>query len=257
MELGIAGRTALVCASTSGLGLASARALATEGVKTVICGRRGDLARREAAALPEAIGVEIDLERPDAARRLADAAAEAFGPIDILVLNSAGPPAGMAAEQDRESLLAAVRRLLLPHDDLIRECLPGMLDRGWGRIIGIGSTGITEPLPGLALSNVARAGLAGLLKTLASEVADRGVTVNMVIPGRIATERLAALDQWWADKAGRDVAEERARSQAMIPARRYGTPEEFGAAVAFLAGQPAAYITGSLVRVDGGLARGY
>jgi 3-oxoacyl-[acyl-carrier protein] reductase len=257
MELGIAGRTALVCASTSGLGLASARALAAEGVRTVICGRRGDLAQREAAALPEAIGVEIDLERPDAARRLAEASAAAFGPVDILVLNSAGPPAGTAAEQDRDSLLAAVRRLLLPHDDLIRQCLPAMLERGWGRIIAIGSSGITEPIPGLALSNVARSGLAGLLKTLAAEVADRGVTVNMVIPGRIATERLAALDQWWAEQEGRTTAEQQARSRATIPARRYGTPEEFGAAVAFLAGQPASYVTGSLLRVDGGLARGY
>ncbi len=257
MELGIAGRTALVCASTSGLGLAIARALAAEGARTVICGRRGELARQEAVALPEAIGVEIDLEQPGAAQRLVAETVAAFGPVDILILNSAGPPAGTAAEQDRESLLAAMNRLLLPHDDLIRQCLPGMLERGWGRIIGVGSSGIAEPLPGLALSNVARAGLAGLLKSLAAEVADRGVTVNMVIPGRIATERLAALDRWWAQEAGRTAEEEQARSQAAIPARRYGTPEEFAAAAAFLASDRASYITGIHLRADGGLARGY
>lgn len=257
MDLGIAGRTALVCASTSGLGLAIARTLAGEGARTVICGRRGDLARQEAASLPEATGVQIDLEQPGAAGRLVAEATEAYGPVEILVLNSGGPPAGNAADQDRESLLAAVGRLLLPHNDLIQLCLPGMLERGWGRIIGVGSSGIAEPIPGIALSNVARAGLAGLLKTLAAEVAGRGVTVNMVLPGRIATERLAELDRWWAASGGRTPEQERARTQAAIPAGRYGTPEEFAAAAAFLASERAAYITGVQLRVDGGLARGY
>lgn len=257
MDLGITGRAALVCASTSGLGLAIGRALAAEGARTVLCGRRGDLARQQAAALPDAIGVEIDLDQPGAAGQLVSETVAAYGPPAILILNSGGPPAGKAADQDRESLLAAVGRLLLPHNDLIRLCLPAMLERGWGRIIGVGASGVTEPIPGIALSNVARAGLAGLLKTLAAEVAGGGVTVNMVLPGRIATERLEELDRYWAAAAGRTREQELERIQAAIPAGRYGTPEEFAAAVTFLASDAASYITGVQLRVDGGLARGY
>lgn len=257
MDLGIAGRTALVCASTSGLGLAIARALAAEGTRTVLCGRRGDLARQEAAALPAARGVEIDLERPGAAERLVRMAEAAFGPVEILILNSGGPPAGTAVDQDRESLLAALNQLLLTQHELIRQCLPAMLERGWGRIIAVGSSGIAEPIPGLALSNVARAGLGGLLKTLASEVAGGGVTVNLLLPGRIGTERLDEVDRWWAAQAGRSLEQHQATSQAAIPVGRYGTPEEFGAAAAFLASEPAAYITGVRLHVDGGLARGF
>lgn len=257
MDLGIGGRTALVCASTSGLGLGIARALADEGARTVLCGRRGELAAREAAALPAAIGVGIDLDQPSAAQQLLQETVEAFGPVQILVLNSGGPPAGLAAEQDRESLQSALDRLLLPQQELIRLCLPAMLDRRWGRILAVGSSGVVEPLPGLALSNVARAALAALLKTLAGEVADCGVTVNMLLPGRIATDRVAALDRQRADKGGRTLEAEQAASEATIPAGRYGTPEEFGATAAFLASDAASYITGVQLRVDGGLGRGF
>lgn len=256
MNLGLAGRGALVCASTSGLGLAVGRELAAEGARVVLSGRRADLAGRLAAELPGAAGVGADLMAPGAPGRLADAALRACGAIDVLVLNSGGPPPGEARDQDRERMLGAVERLLLTHVELVRLCLPAMVQRRWGRIIAIGSSGVAEPLPGLAQSNAGRAALAGYLKTLAGEVAADGVTVNMVLPGRIATERVAQLDAASAQRSGRDVAQVRAESEAAIPAHRYGDPAEFAAVVAFLASERASYITGSQLRVDGGLARG-
>lgn len=257
MNLGLAGRGALVCASTSGLGLAVGRELAAEGARVLLCGRRADLAERLAAELPGATGVGIDLLAPDAPRRLVDTARAACGTVDVLVLNCGGPPPGTARDQGRHSLLSAVERLLLPHVELVRLCLPGMVQRGWGRIIAIGSSGVAEPIPGLAQSNAGRAALAGYLKTLAGEVAANGVTVNMVLPGRIATERVAQLDAASAQRQGRGAVEVRAESEAAIPARRYGDPAEFAAMVAFLASDRASYIVGSQVRVDGGLARSF
>lgn len=257
MDLGIAGRTALVCASTSGLGLAVARALAAEGAHTVICGRRGELAAREAAALPNAHGVEIDLAQPNAAQRLVAETVRVFGAVEILVLNGGGPAPGTAGEQTTGSLREAVDHLLLVPQQLIGLCLPDMLTAGWGRVIAVGSSGVVEPIPGLAQSNVGRAALGGLLKTLAGEVAAHGVTVNMLLPGRVATDRVAALDQYRASQARRTVEEERRNAEQAIPAGRYGLPREFGAAAAFLASEQAAYITGVQLRVDGGLTKSY
>lgn len=257
MNLGIAGRTALVCASTSGLGLATAQALAADGANVVISGRRGDLAAKEAASLPSAIGVEADLNDPQAPDRLVDATESTFGPVDILVLNSGGPPPGAAADQSAQSLAAAVEQLVLPQQRLISRVLPGMRQRGWGRIVAIGSSGVVEPLPDLSLSNAGRAALAGLLKSLASEVAADGVTVNMVLPGRIATDRVASLDRGRAERDGTSVEQVQAANQALIPAGRYGNPDEFGAVAAFLCSDLASYVTGSKVRVDGGLVRGH
>lgn len=257
MDLGITGRTALVCASTSGLGLGIARALAAEGANVVLSGRRGDVAEREAATLPSARGVGVDLEEPGGPDRLVRAATDAFGAIDILVLNGGGPAPGPAREQTTASLEAAIRRLLLPQQALVALTLPGMTRRRWGRILAVGSSGVVEPLPGLASSNLGRGALAGYLKTLAGEVARDGVTVNMVLPGRIATDRVASLDAGRAEREGGSVQDVRAASEATIPVGRYGTPEEFGATAAFLCSQPASYVTGTQVRVDGGLVRGY
>lgn len=257
MDLGIAGRNALVCASTSGIGLGIARALGDEGVRVAITGRRGELAREEAAKLPSAAGVGVDLEELDAPESLVREVVEALGEIDILVLNSGGPAPGTAREQTTASLESAIRRLLLPQQALVALVLPGMIQRGWGRILAVGSSSITQPLPGLAASNVGRAALAGYLKTLANEVAGEGVTVNMVLPGRIATERLASLDESRAQLQGVTVDELRTVSYATIPAGRYGTPDEFGAMAAFLCSEQASYVTGTHVRVDGGLVRGF
>jgi 3-oxoacyl-[acyl-carrier protein] reductase len=149
----------------------------------------------------------------------------------------------------------AVERLLLPHVRLVEAFLPGMRERGWGRVVAVGSSGVQEPIQALAASNVGRAALAGYLKSLASDVARDGVTVNMVLPGRIDTDRVASLDALTADGSGRTSDEVRAASEASIPAGRYGRPDEFAAVVTFLAGEPASYVTGEQVRCDGGMVR--
>lgn len=257
MDTGLAGRTALIPGSTGGLGLACARALAAEGANVVLAGRRGELASRYAAELPAAIGVEVDLTAEDAAGLLHAAAVEAFGPVDVLVLNSGGPPPSVATDITADQLESALRLLLIRQQQLVAAALPGMRERGWGRIIAVGSAGIQQPIDRLALSNTARAALAGYLKTLASEVAADGVTVNLVLPGRIDTDRLTQLDQAAADRQGGTPAEARARSEATIPAGRYGTPEEFAAVVTFLASAGASYVTGEQIRCDGGLVRAH
>lgn len=253
MDTGLRGRTVLVPGSTSGLGLACARLFAAEGANVVIAGRRGDVAEAEAAKLPSAIGVEIDLTEPDAVSRLHDAAVEAYGTVDVLVLNSGGPPPGAAHKVSTEQLATPVHTLLLQQQRLVEAALPSMRERGWGRVVAIGSSGVHAPVAGLALSNAGRAALAGFLKTLAAEVAAEGVTVNMVLPGRIDTDRVASLDRAAAERTGTTPAQARTTSEASIPAGRYGTPEEFAAAVVFLASEAASYVTGVQLRCDGGM----
>lgn len=261
MDTGLTGRTVLVPGSTSGLGLASARAFAAEGADVVIAGRRAERATAEADALASspgsAIGVACDLAEEGAAERLVQQATEAFGPVDVLVLNTGGPPAGSAVDATPEAVADAMLTLVQQQIRLVRAVLPGMRERGWGRIVAIGSSGIQQPVDNLALSNVARPALAGYLKSLAGEVATDGVTVNMVLPGRIDTDRVASLDRTRAEATGASTDDVRRAVEAGIPAGRYGTPDEFAAAVVFLASEPAAYITGEQLRVDGGLVRAY
>ncbi|MBF8184500.1 SDR family oxidoreductase [Nonomuraea sp. K274] len=252
MDLGIRGRVALVCASTAGLGEATARALAAEGARVVISGRRGGVAKAIAAELPEAVGVEVDLTAPDGPRNLVAATREAFGPVDILVTNSPGPPPGGSADIDDEAIVTAMEALVLPHQRLVSLVLPGMRERGWGRILAIASVGVVAPIPSLALSNIGRAALGGYLKTLATEVAGDGVTVNLLLPGRIETARTLQMNTFRAEREGMPVEEFSARAQAAIPAGRYGRPAEFGALAAFLCGESAAYVTGTAIRCDGG-----
>ncbi|MEU9634595.1 SDR family oxidoreductase [Streptomyces tendae] len=253
MDLGIRGRTAVVCASTAGLGEATARALAAEGARVVICGRRGDVAKAIAAELPEAIGVETDLTAPEAPTRLVAAAEDAFGPVDILVLNSPGPPPGGSQDITDTDIAGAMESLLLPHQRLVSLMLPGMRERGWGRVLALASIGVVAPVPSLALSNIGRAALGGYLKTLATEVAADGVTVNMLLPGRIATARTLQMNTYRAAREGVSVEEFAARSQAVIPVGRYGTPEEFGSVAAFLCSDLTSYVTGTTLRCDGGV----
>lgn len=257
MDTGLTGKHVLVPGASSGIGLAVAQALAHEGADVVLAARRGDVVREEAARLPSAVGVEIDMTDDGAPADLVAAAEEAFGPVDVLVLNGGGPPPGAAADLADEQVIAAVHQLLVQHQRLVSLVLPGMRERGWGRVIGMGSSGVQSPIANLALSNIGRAGLAGYLKTLAGEVAADGVTVNMVLPGRIGTDRVDSLDAATAERTGRTVEEVRAASMAGIPAGRYGRPEEFAAAVTFLAGAPASFITGEQLRCDGGMSRSY
>lgn len=256
MDLGLRGRTALVTGSTSGLGLAIARVLSREHANVVITGRRAALAEQRAAELTGAIGVGLDLAEPATTAAAVTRAAGTFGAIDVLVLNAGGPPPGPAAELTGMSMAESANVLLLAQIDLVTAVLPGMRERGWGRVLAIGSSGVQQPIPGLVRSNVARAGLAAYLKTLAGEVAADGVTVNMLLPGRIDTGRVAALD---ADQAARrelPAESVRARSEELIPAGRYGRPEEFADMAAFLCGDRASYTTGAQIRVDGGLISG-
>ncbi|MFC4012033.1 SDR family oxidoreductase [Nonomuraea purpurea] len=253
MELNIKGKVALVCASTGGLGEATARALAGEGARVIVNGRRADLAAAIAADLPDAVPAPGDLLDPATPCRLVETAEEAFGPVDILVLNGPGPAPGRADQMDPAGISAAFDLHLRPQQELLSLVLPGMRERGWGRVAAIGSSGVVAPLPGLAASNVGRWALAAYLKTLAAEVAADGVTVNMVLPGRIATDRVGALDRARAEREGRTVEQVKSASENAIPAGRYGAPDEFGAAVAFLCSAPASYITGTALRCDGGL----
>jgi 3-oxoacyl-[acyl-carrier protein] reductase len=257
MDTGLKGRTAVVPGASSGLGLAVARALAAEGANVVLGGRRGELVREEASKLPSAVGVEVDLTDPGAADALVGAAQDHFGPVDVLVLNGGGPPPGLAVDFTPEQLADAIALLVQPHQRLVRAVLPGMRGRGFGRIVAIGSSGVQAPLERLVASNAARAALAGYLKTLATEVAADGVTVNMVLPGRIATDRTTALDNATAERTGTTPDAARAKSEAAIPAGRYGTPDEFAAVVTFLASGAASYVTGEQIRCDGGLVRAH
>lgn len=252
MDFGLRGKTALVCASTAGLGRGAAEALAAEGARVVITGRHLDVAREIAETLPGSEAVALDVTHDGAAEKLAAEAVTALeAPIDIVVLNGPGPKPGAASEISSQDAAEAIRTLLLFQQELVAATLPRMLENGWGRIVAVGSSSIIEPIPGLALSSTGRAALAAYLKTLAGEVAAQGVTVNMVLPGRIDTDRVRELDNL---ACGHDP-DAPAKTKAAIPAGRYGTIEEFGALVAFLCSEQAGYITGTAPRVDGGAAR--
>lgn len=257
MDTGLNGRTVIVPGSTSGLGLACAQAFAAEGANVVLAGRRGEVAAEQAAALPSAIGLGLDLTDPESPARLYAEAVAAFGSVDVVVLNSGGPPPAAAADLTDEQVESALHALMLQHHRLVQAALPSMRSRGWGRIVAIGSSGVQQPLPRLALSNIGRGALAAYLKTLAAEVAGEGVTVNMVLPGRIDTDRVTQLDQAAAERTGRTVEESRSASESTIPAGRYGRPDEFASAVVYLSSDAAAYVTGVQLRCDGGLVRSF
>lgn len=252
MDYGIAGRRALVLGGSRGLGAASARALADEGVNVWVAARSAEAAPASANITP----LTLDLSNPAAISDLI-AGLTAEGGVDILVNNSGGPSPGPAQGQGGEKWGAAFATMAQSLFAITDAVLPGMIERGWGRIITIGSSGVVQPIPGLALSNGVRGAVAGWSKTLAAEVASKGVTVNMVLPGRIDTDRVRQLDQGKAKSSGASVEAVQKASLADIPAARYGRPEEFAAAVAFLASAQASYITGSMLRVDGGMIRGF
>jgi 3-oxoacyl-[acyl-carrier protein] reductase len=257
LDTGLKNKVALVCASTAGLGLAAAKGLAAEGAHVVISGRRGDLATQIAKSLPSAIGVEADLANPESAEKLISATKSAFGNPDILILNSGGPKPGSATGVTRSQYLEALEYMMLQHMEIVRGVLPGMVEKGWGRIIAIGSTAIQTPNPDLALSGIIRASLASYLKILSREVAASGVTVNMALPGRVDTERVQYLDNQMSQKLALPLADIQRKSLTTIPAGRYGKTEEFAALITFLCSTGASFITGEQIRCDGGRVSSY
>lgn len=243
MDLGLRGRTALVCGASSGLGLASAEALAGEGANVVLFARRPDVLQREADRVG-GLAVAGDVTRPEDLERAVDVTVERFDGLDVLVWNSGGPPAGTALEASPERLGQAVALLLLPAVRLVELCLPHLERSSGGRVIGIGSLVVKEPSTHLALSNAVRPGVVGWLKTLSRELGPKGITVNSVAPGRIATPRLDEL--YPSGPTEMQLAD--------IPVGRWGTPRELGDVVCFLASDRARYVTGQTIVVDGGLS---
>jgi 3-oxoacyl-[acyl-carrier protein] reductase len=261
MDLGLRGRTAVVGGATSGLGLASAEALAEAGCNLLVWSRRADATAALAAELSARHGVRVDHLAADAtdagaAEAVADAAA-AMGPVDILVSNAGGPPTVDPTATDAEGWSRAFQLLAGTPIDLATRLLPGMRERGWGRIVAILSSGVRQPIPELVYSNAGRSALAAWLKTTARTVGADGITVNGVMPGRIATPRIHELDSGRAEREGTTEEAVRAAHVTTIPAGRYGEPSELGALVAFLASERASYVTGQLIAVDGGLIAGY
>ncbi|MGO1182441.1 MAG: SDR family oxidoreductase [Micrococcaceae bacterium] len=254
MDLELKGRTALVCSSTQGLGWASAQALAAEGVRVAVNGRDRERAEAKAAELGgRAIGIGGDLTTANGAADLAQRAVAELGQIDILVLNGPGPHAGPAVGQGTDDVRDALESLVVAQATLIQELLPGMQERRWGRVVLISSSSVVAPLDNLALSNMGRPALVSLMKTLATEVASDGVTLNAVLPGRIATDRVRQVDETTAQRRGISAESVLAESLAKIPTGRLGHPGEIGAAVAFLASEHAGFTTGTTLRVDGGM----
>ena len=248
VDLGLEGRTALVTGASKGIGLGIARALASEGARVAVSSRskeRIEAAAGEIGALP----LVHDSSELDSAPGLVESVEEELGPLHVLVTNTGGPPAGPdPLAFSREQWEAAHRNLVLSPLALIAAALPGMRERGFGRILSVSSSAAREPIPALMLSNAHRPGLLGALKTIARQVAADGVTVNTVLPGRIATDRM--LDTF----GSREEAERAASEQ--VPAGRLGRVEELGAVAAFLCSAPAGYVTGSAVAVDGGMLHG-
>ncbi len=244
MDLGLGGRAAIVCGASSGMGLAIAEALATEGANVVMFARRRELLERAAQRIG-AVAVPGDVTSADDVERLVATCVELHGGVDVLVLNGGGPPAGMAVEITPEVLHETVELLLAGHVRLVGACLPHLRAHRHGRIVAIESSSVREPLPNLALSNAVRPGVVGWLKTLARELGPDGVTVNVIAPGRIDTERLR---QVYPDGSTPEDVE-------AIALRRLGTPGEIAGVACFLASDAAAYVTGAVVPVDGGLTR--
>jgi len=260
MDLGIKGKTALVLASSRGLGQAMAVALAREGVQVAITGRNQEgLAQTVTmieAAGGKAMALNWDLSDLSAIDAHVSKVEATFGPIDILINNTGGPAPTPAAGQDPQVWAKAFNDMVLSLIAITDRVLPGMRQRGWGRIITSTTSGAIAPIKNLAISNALRASLLAWSKTLATEVAKEGVTVNVIMPGRVATDRLRQLDEARAKRENVPYDAVVAASIKLIPAGRYGDPKEYGDTAAFLASANASYITGSVIRVDGGQIQG-
>ncbi|MFE9028206.1 SDR family oxidoreductase [Streptomyces iakyrus] len=257
MDLGISGKTALVLGGGGGLGGAIAQALAAEGAGVAVADISPQAAERTVDAVAgmggKAVSLEWDLGDLGVIDQHITRVERVLGPVDILVNNTGGPPPSPVGGQDPEIWLRHFQSMVMSVITITDRVAPLMRSRGWGRIITSASSGVIAPIPNLGLSNALRGSLLGWSKTLARELAADGVTCNVVVPGRIGTQRTKFLDKAKAEREGRSVEETSAESVASIPVGRYGEPREYAAAVAFLASSQASYITGSVMRVDGGL----
>ena len=253
MDLGIQGRRALVCASSKGLGKGCAEALAGEGVDLILNARGAESLEATAANIRSTYGVSVVVVAADITTESGQAAVlEAAGDIDILVTNAGGPPPGLWSDWGRDDFIAAFDANLLTPIALIKASLPGMMDRGWGRIVNITSVAVKAPIPVLGLSNTARAGLTGYVAGVSRQVAGSGVTINNLLPGLHDTDRLVTLDK--VDAGARGISEDDARQARMhtVPAGRFGTSEEFGAACAWVCSAKAGFVIGQNILLDGG-----
>ena len=253
MDLGIKGKRAIICAASKGLGRGCAENLAAAGVNLVLNARGVEALEATAAQLRTEYGVEVTTVAGDITTQEGRAAVlAAAGEVDILVNNAGGPPPGMWQDWDREDFIKALDANMLAPIAMIKALVPGMMDRGWGRVINITSQSVKAPIPQLGLSNAARTGLTGYVAGTSRQVAGKGVTINNLLPGIHATDRASALDGPVAEREGITMQEARARREATIPAGRYGTREEFGAACAFLCSVHAGFIVGQNILLDGG-----
>jgi 3-oxoacyl-[acyl-carrier protein] reductase len=260
MDLHLKDKVALVAGASKGLGYAVAHALAREGAAVSICSRdeaaiKAAGSRIEAETGARVLAVAVDVRSADAIPRWARATEDTFGGIDALMTNSGGPPAGLALSFDDAVWQDAADLLLFSALRMVRAAVPSMRRRGGGAILMSTSSSVKEPIQNLGLSTVLRASVSALAKTLALELAEAGIRVNQIIPGRIDTDRVRHLDEMNAKKQGVSVEEAKKRSMASIPLGRYGEGDDFGRVGAFLLSDAAAYMTGATVQVDGGAIR--
>ena len=253
MDLGIKGKRALVSAASKGLGRGCAMALAEAGVDLVINARGAEALAETAAEINAKFGVQVVAVAADITTEAGRAQVlAAAGDVDILITNAGGPPPGIWSDWTRDDFIKALDGNMLTPIALMTALLPGMIARGWGRVVNITSQSVKAPIPQLGLSNAARAGLTGYVGGTARQVAPYGVTINNLLPGIHATDRAAQLDGGVMAARGITLAQAQAERQATIPARRYGTAAEFGAACAFLCSQHAGFIVGQNILLDGG-----